>query len=71
MQPFATPRPVISALRVAVLVKSSEKTSDSLACHFDIQVLDTTVAGSDINDKRVHRLFSSTLALRNAHVRLL
>lgn len=60
------PRPVISALRVAVLVKSSEKTSDSFGVPLDIQVLDTTVAGADINDKRVHRLFSSTLALRNA-----
>lgn len=60
------PRPVISALRLGVLVKSSEKTGENFVTPSDIQVLDTTVAGSDINDKSVHRLFTSTLALRNA-----
>lgn len=60
------PRPVISALRVGVLVRSSEKTTDSFGVPPNIKVLDTTVLGDDINDKRVHRLFTSTLALRNA-----
>jgi len=60
------PRPVISALRVGVLVRSSESTGESFGAPANIQVLDTVVLGNDINDKRVHRLFTSTLALRNA-----
>lgn len=60
------PRPVISALRVGVLVKSSEKTGNNFVAPTNIQVLDVTVSGNDINDKSVHRLFTSTLALRNA-----
>ena len=60
------PRPVITALRVGVLVRSSESTGESFGAPPNIQVLDTVVLGNDINDKRVHRLFTSTLALRNA-----
>lgn len=59
-------RPVISALRVGVLVRSSESTGESFGAPPDVQVLDKSVPGNDINDKRVHRLFTSTLALRNA-----
>lgn len=60
------PRPVVTALRVGVLVRSSESTGESFGAPPNIQVLDTVVLGNDINDKRVHRLFTSTLALRNA-----
>lgn len=60
------PRPVVSALRVGVLVRSSESTGESFGEPANIQVLDAKVEGSLINDKRVHRLFTSTLALRNA-----
>ena len=60
------PRPIITALRVGVLVRSSESTGESFGAPPNIQVLDTVVLGNDINDKRVHRLFTSTLALRNA-----
>lgn len=58
--------PVISAIRVAILVSSSDKVSEQFGTPADIKVLDTTITGSDLADKRVHRLFSSTLALRNA-----
>ena len=63
---LSAPRPIITALRVGVLVRSSESTGESFGAPPNIQVLDTVVLGSDINDKRVHRLFTSTLALRNA-----
>ncbi len=63
---LSAPRPIITALRVGVLVRSSESTGESFGAPPNIQVLDTVVLGNDINDKRVHRLFTSTLALRNA-----
>lgn len=63
---LSAPRPIITALRVGVLVRSSESTGESFGAPANIQVLDTVVLGNDINDKRVHRLFTSTLALRNA-----
>ena len=63
---LSAPRPIITALRVGVLVRSSESTGESFGVPANIQVLDTVVLGSNINDKRVHRLFTSTLALRNS-----
>lgn len=63
---LSAPRPIITALRVGVLVRSSESTGESFGAPANIQVLDTVVLGNDLNDKRVHRLFTSTLALRNA-----
>lgn len=64
--PAAT-RPNIVALRVALLVRSSEKVSTGFNVVPDeIKVLDKTISGSDLNDKYIHRVFTSTLALRNA-----
>lgn len=62
----ATDRPIISALRVGVLVRSSESIGANYGTPADISVLDATVAGTAIDDQRVHRLFTSTLKLRNA-----
>lgn len=62
---IATP-PVISAVRVAVLVRSSDKVSQEFGNPPDVKVLEKTITGTDLADKRVHRLFSTTLALRNA-----
>jgi hypothetical protein len=62
----AASRPVISALRVGILVRSGESIGNNYDVPKDIKVLDATVAGSAINDQRIHRLFTSTLKLRNA-----
>jgi len=63
---IAGTKPVISAVKVAVLVRSSEQAGADYGTPSNVRVLDKIVNGSDLQDKRVHRLFSSTVALRNA-----
>jgi len=63
---IVAPKPVISALKVAVLVRSSEATAADYGTPNNVRVLDKLINGTDLQDKRVHRLFSSTVALRNA-----
>lgn len=58
--------PIISAVRLAILVRSSETVGQDIGTPPDIKILDKTISGSALADKRVHRLFSTTLALRNA-----
>lgn len=62
----ATSRPNIVSLRVGLLVRSNEKVGSNISTLPDVKVLEKTISGSDLNDKYVHRLFTSTLALRNA-----
>lgn len=64
-QAIATP-PVISAVRLAILVRSSETAGQDLGTPPNVNVLDKTVLGSVLADKKVHRLFTTSLALRNA-----
>ena len=62
----AASRPVIVSLRVGLLVRSNEKVGTNITTLPDVKVLEKTISGSDLNDKYIHRLFTSTLALRNA-----
>lgn len=62
----AISRPAIVSLRIALLVRSNEKVGSNISTIPDVKVLDKTISGSDLNDKFIHRLFTSTLALRNA-----
>ena len=49
-----------------MLVRSSEATAADYGTPNNVRVLDKLINGTDLQDKRVHRLFSSTVALRNA-----
>lgn len=60
------PRPVIVSLRIGLLVRSNEKVGANITTLPDVKVLEKTITGTDLNDKFIHRLFTSTLALRNA-----
>jgi len=62
----AASRPVIVSLRVGLLVRSNEKVGTNITTLPDVKVLEKTITGTDLNDKFIHRLFTSTLALRNA-----
>jgi type IV pilus assembly protein PilW len=63
----AASRPIVVSLRMALLVRSNEKVSTGFSATIpDVRVLEKTIVGSDLNDKFVHRVFNSTLALRNA-----
>jgi type IV pilus assembly protein PilW len=59
-------RPNIVSLRAGLLVRSNEKVGTNISTLPDVKVLEKTISGSDLNDKYIHRLFTSTLALRNA-----
>ena len=61
----AASRPVIVSLRVGLLVRSNEKVGTNITTLPDVKVLEKTITGTDLNDKFIHRLFTSTLALRN------
>lgn len=60
------PRPVIVSLRIGLLVRSNEKVGTNITTLPDVKVLEKTITGTELNDKFIHRLFTSTLALRNA-----
>lgn len=62
---LATPRPLISAVRLAVFVRSADKVTSLLPATDDVKVLDYSVSKNALTDKYVRRLFSTTLALRN------
>lgn len=62
----AASRPVIVSLRIGLLVRSNEKVGTNITTLPDVKVLEKTITGTDLNDKFIHRLFTSTLALRNA-----
>lgn len=62
----ATNRPLISSIRLGILVKSTETVANGEMPANDIKVLEKTISASSLNDKRIHRLFTSTLAMRNA-----
>ncbi|MBK7299369.1 MAG: hypothetical protein IPI79_02510 [Moraxellaceae bacterium] len=53
-------------MRVGLLVRSNEKVGSNISTLPDVKVLEKTITGTDLNDKFIHRLFTSTLALRNA-----
>lgn len=60
-------RPMIVSLRMGLLVRSNEKVNTGFNDEpKPIQVLDKLILGSALNDKFIHRVFTSTLALRNA-----
>lgn len=60
-----TDKPVISSIRLGLLVKSNEKVTTEEMPTKEIKVLEKTVSATSLNDKHIHRLFTSTLALRN------
>lgn len=60
-------RPAIVSLRIGLVVRSNEKVNTGFnSTPEKITVLDKEISGSNLDDKFVHRLFTSTLALRNA-----
>lgn len=61
-----SPRPVIVAVRVGLLVRSTESIGNGIAAPGDIWVLNTKIAQASIpNDNHLRRLFVTSVALRN------